>query len=263
MANRTHCVGTRSENRARGQREDWADHHRGGRIARGRLAKLTNPIEIKGDKTEKYLLLSNSHDGKSSVQIKFTPIRVVCQNTLSMALSQNASYQLVHAHGLTERMEQAQAMFTAITREYADIEASFTRFAEVPVEDEKRLDHYLEKVYPEPDKPQDSAKVEAWTRRVEAAKRDRLRCAWLFQNSPHPPVKEVSNTLWAAYNAVTEYVDHCLSAKSIQPFSPAVHLNSIWFGNRATAKVRAFNAAETCEKEWRDPNMKQDQTTIN
>ncbi|MEI8207110.1 MAG: hypothetical protein WCG03_09565 [Kiritimatiellales bacterium] len=59
--------------------------------------------------------------------------------------------------------------------------------------------------------------------------------------------KAIGDTLWTAYNAVTEYADHC----SARPVSPAIHLNSIWFGSRATVKVNAFRAAEECADEWK------------
>ena len=50
------------------------------------LAKLTGDMEIAGDTLERYLLLSNGHNGRTAVQVMFTPIRVVCANTLSVAL---------------------------------------------------------------------------------------------------------------------------------------------------------------------------------
>ena len=61
-------------------------------------AKLPDRIRVIGDDiTDKYLLLSNSHDGHGAVQVKFTPIRVVCNNTLTMALNRGPTLRKVDA----------------------------------------------------------------------------------------------------------------------------------------------------------------------
>ena len=56
------------------------------------LAKLNrDPLVIaEGDEVEKFILLSHGHDGSLAVRCGFTPIRVVCQNTLSMAHASDA-----------------------------------------------------------------------------------------------------------------------------------------------------------------------------
>jgi phage/plasmid-like protein (TIGR03299 family) len=70
------------------------------------LAKLPDDIRVVGDDiAEKYLLLSNSHDGKSSVQLKFTPIRVVCENTLTMALRSGPTLRAAHTKDLPQRLD--------------------------------------------------------------------------------------------------------------------------------------------------------------
>ena len=55
-------------------------------------AKLPNDILVNGDPVENYLVFTNSHDGSTGVKILFTPIRVVCQNTLNAAIRTSTNF---------------------------------------------------------------------------------------------------------------------------------------------------------------------------
>lgn len=55
-------------------------------------AKLPDDILVHGDKVDSYLVFTNSHDGSTGVKILFTPIRVVCQNTLNAAIKTSTNY---------------------------------------------------------------------------------------------------------------------------------------------------------------------------
>jgi phage/plasmid-like protein (TIGR03299 family) len=74
------------------------------------LAKLADPIRVIGDDVvDRYLLLSNSHDGRGAVSIRFTPVRVVCQNTLNLATKGgSATIHVRHTRGMYQRLDQAQ-----------------------------------------------------------------------------------------------------------------------------------------------------------
>ena len=74
------------------------------------LAKLPGYINVRGnDIVNKYLLLTNNHDGNSHVRVKLTPIRVVCNNTLTSALQGAGEVQFSHhqtQHGIWNKQSQ-------------------------------------------------------------------------------------------------------------------------------------------------------------
>jgi hypothetical protein len=82
-------------------------HNKGERIFI--TTKLPGYIKVGGDDLiEKYLFLTTSHDGFGSITAAFTPIRIVCNNTLNAALSNcSNSIKIRHTQNAKERLEQA------------------------------------------------------------------------------------------------------------------------------------------------------------
>ncbi len=224
--------------------EGAAIYHTAGALGQGErvwiLAKLPMDIRVAGDDISgKFLLLSNSHDGNSSVQIKFTPIRVVCQNTLTMALSQGPTLRVVHMRDIHRRLQGAERTLGLINRRFEEIEEEFQEMVKVQL-NAARLSEYLGLVFPD---PQDEDNEKARNR----VRRDHEWAEYFFVNGKGNRLKNVSGTLWAAYNGVAEYIDHRATNQTDDR-----RLNSVWFGEGYLAKARAFKVAESKMLEWRN-----------
>ncbi len=79
------------------------------------LAKMPQRFIIAGDEITPYLVFMNSHDGSGAVKVAMTPIRVVCQNTLNLALRDaKRSWSTHHTGKIETKMQQAkQTLFQA------------------------------------------------------------------------------------------------------------------------------------------------------
>lgn len=219
--------------------EKKAIYHTAGSLSGGKiiwiLAKLPGYIRVVGnDISEKYLLLSNSHDGSSMVQIKFTPIRVVCQNTLTIAMNKGETLKVKHSRDVKDRLKQASEILGIVNDKYDTIERSFKNMTKVQL-NEKRLNEYVKTIFPDPVDELQYATVD----------NNREMVRELFEQGLGNNLPGVAGTLWAGYNAVTELIDHKITKQNKD-----MRTKSIWFGNGYNVKQKAFDVANDKMKLW-------------
>lgn len=220
------------------------------------LARLAGSMLVaRGDAVDKYLLLANSHTGMASVQIKLTPVRVVCNNTLTMALSFGHSLKIPHFPDVKQRLAYAGKLIAGILKNYEVVESSFKEMAKVRMSP-GRFEAYLNQVMPLPGLPEKpSPALLARKEKIEAYRRV---CSDFFAEGHENDPPGVRHTLWTAYNTITFFADHVVSVPrgmDIAGFYERDALNDadrgtlekrlkrIWFGDASAFKVRGYNAA--------------------
>ena len=100
-------------------------------------AKLPNYIKVgKDDLIEQYLFLTTSHDGFGSITAAFTPIRIVCNNTLNAALQNHSNaIKIRHTVNAKERLETAHRLMGITNKLSAELESIFNRWTKVRIND--------------------------------------------------------------------------------------------------------------------------------
>jgi phage/plasmid-like protein (TIGR03299 family) len=212
--------------------EGEAIYHTAGALGKGEriwlMAKLPDYIRINdNDIVEKFLLLTNTHDGSSTVRVKLTPIRVVCQNTLSLALSgTEQEVSIRHTHQATGKLKLAHQILGLSNSLYKELEGIFNRMQQTKMTPSS-MNYYLRKLFP------DAETVQRSTRR------EQIRQKVLELSETGIGAEMSKGTLWGAYNGVTEYVDHW----RIGSKNESSRLNSMWFGSGEGIKKEAFTVA--------------------
>lgn len=174
---------------------------KGGRIVFG---SLVIPKEIvldpqgANDKTVTYLLVHTSHDGSVSVQASVTPVRVVCQNTLNVALKgTKQSFKLRHTQSVDGKIQVAREAL-GISFEYMDkFEQEAKALFETKINDKQFFD-IVSTIYPKPEKDK-KASLTKWENKINLVND-------LYFNSP--TVETIKGNAWGVFNALTERLDY-------------------------------------------------------
>ena len=202
------------------------------------MARMPEAMEIvRGDECLRYLLLSNTHSGDGSVTVKFTTVRVVCQNTLMLAMEDGQkAYRVRHSKQMQFRLSEL-ADFLAVTQDvFIKAEEQFRRLAEVCLI-EDRLTQYLAAVFPRTDAQNKTGK-------------EPLRWGFLrrvFETQEDLQLPGVRGTLWAAYNAIVRFEDY---KQPQQDELPDQRLARTWFGTGADTKLKALAVASQLAGQW-------------
>ena len=194
------------------------------------LANTGRMAELKGDDTIKgYLLLSTSCDGTMATTARFTSVRVVCNNTLSIATKQNASVVRVPHRGLW-KPEDVKAQLGLIDSSWSVFKQQITKLSETIAERDKVAD-YLVGLFGDTGIPVD-----------EQSPAVAAKCAgvWdLYTNAGKGAhLASAEGTWWGVVNSVTQTIDYHTAHRTTD-----ARLNNAWFGQGNNKKTEAFELA--------------------
>ena len=212
-----------------------------GALGRGEVifisAKLPESIVVRAngqeDIVDKYLLLTNSHDGSTAIRILFTPVRVVCNNTLNVALrrGQRDGISLRHTLNVHEELTKAGRLLGIVQQNYQEAQASYQQLANINITD-RQLRTYIDTIFPHIHECE-----EVSTRLANIRKK-------AFEYTMEGAGQEaIRGTAWWAYNGITGYY------QNVRPFKGYEQLlksNVLGMGQATMGKAlkEAFALAE-------------------
>ncbi|MGN7811752.1 DUF932 domain-containing protein [Flavobacterium sp. 22076] len=203
-------------------------------------AKMPDYIRVgKDDLIEKYLFLTTSHDGSGSITAAFTPIRIVCANTLNAAMqSKTNTVRIRHTSNARDRLEQAHKVMGIYDTLSSSLEAVFNYWAKTRISDQevkKLIQHAMA-----PNREVLKRLQEERNEELSACFNNMVDSAFEYAMShPSQQTDTTKGTVFGAYNAVTGYFQNVRKYKDDE-----VKLSSILMGG--TAQLRGQAAFNLC-----------------
>ena len=191
---------------------------------------LENTEIVRGDEIAKFALLSNGHDGKLAVHFGFTPIRVVCANTEALARDCKASklIRVRHHRFVKNNVEKLRDIMNLANQEFETTAEEYRFLASRSINSED-LNKYVRIVLGVHDKAEEDLSTRS--------KNIVLAIEELFEVGKGNDLPGVEGTWWAAYNAVTEYLNYSKGR------NPENRMDSLWSGQNGNMSQRALERA--------------------
>lgn len=168
-------------------------------------AKLPNHLSVNGsdDLIEQYLFLTSSHDGSGAIQAAFTPVRIVCNNTLNAALRQTSNKVTIrHTVSAHDRLKNAHKVMGISSKLATELQEVFTKMARVRITD-TQLKDFIKKAMCV--NKESLSKMEAGE---EIGTRLQNMTNEIFEYAMTSPTQQMDTTrgtAFGAYNSITGY----------------------------------------------------------
>lgn len=162
------------------------------------LARMPHEYIISGERISPYLLFSNTHDGSGSIKVALTPIRVVCNNTLNLALNTaKRSWSTIHTGDIKGKMEEAKNTLFMAEKYMDSLGKEFENLRMKKLSDKEVLD-YIELLLP----IEDNATLQQ-RRNIQ-----KLRNDMKMRYFDAPDLLDVGKNAYRFVNAVSDFATH-------------------------------------------------------
>lgn len=162
------------------------------------LARLPKEYIIAGDRISPYLVFSNTHDGSGAVRAAVTPVRVVCNNTLNLALNTaKRSFSMVHTGDIRGKVQEAKQTLFMADQYMESLGREFEKLRKQKISDQK-VKEYIELLLP---LEEDAGQVTE--RNVTKLRKD--MAARYFEA---PDLQDVGKNAYRFINAVSDFATH-------------------------------------------------------
>jgi phage/plasmid-like protein (TIGR03299 family) len=162
------------------------------------LAHMPREYIISGERISPYLLFSNTHDGSGAIKVALTPIRVVCQNTLNLALAgAKRSWSMIHTGDIREKMQEAKDTLFLAEKYMDELGKEFEALRMKKLTD-KQVMEYIEILLP----------VEDGSTPQQEKNMKRLREDMKIRYFDAPDLQEVGKNAYRFVNAVSDFATH-------------------------------------------------------
>ena len=181
------------------------------------LAKLPDKYIMEGEKIEPYMVFSNTHDGTGSIKVAMTPVRVVCQNTLNIALSSaKRIWTTIHVGNLSQKMEEAHNTLLLAENYMQNLGAEFSRLSKIKLSDSKVME-YIEMLLPMADNPTD----------IQHKNVMQIRNDLKMRYFDAPDLRHVGKNAYRFINAVSDFATHAKPLRETASYRENVFAKTI------------------------------------
>ena len=192
------------------------------------LAKTKESFELfKGDQTDNYFLFTNPHQFGKSINIRMTPIRVVCNNTLTLSLSQSSDKMVTVNHRKAFDPDMVKEQM-GIAREKMEQYKSMAAFLGGKRATGDNVIQYFNEVFGAPAKEKEDGVLPFTSRNAKIA---------MENLNTQPGANFAEGSWWQAFNSVTYMTDH------LQGREGDSRLQSAWYGRNRKVKLNALDKA--------------------
>ena len=191
-----------------------------GSLASGRrvwmLAKLEDRI-ITDELIEPYLVFTNSHDGTGAVRVAITPVRVVCQNTLNLALqTAERQWSCAHKGDIQGKLEEARHTLLNANRYMGELEEDFGELKLIGLTDDK-VKAYIEMLLP----------IDAADTPRKILNIQNMRDELMYRYLEAPDLVPIEKSAYRFVNAVSDFATHRIPGRQTANYQENMFMKTV------------------------------------